>query len=159
MLGVAALGGFGLMLAFAFTGARVEASPIADEVAQEIRAYYLANDPLPETVSPELITGLDMDESGRGYNSEFESVDVETVTAGTINFNGKRLPAAIIKTNITYVNRAAGTRKTLCYFFYQADDDEFQMHRSLALTKCDGSKLSAAETSMAEWKGANDFKP
>jgi hypothetical protein len=97
---------------------------------------------------------------------EFESLSVQTAEQGTINFNGRRIPAIIAKVNIASVNRGAGTRTSGCMLVMEAKDGDFQVYRAINVANCDGSSLSQGgaddsppiDVSEAAWKSRNDFR-
>jgi hypothetical protein len=97
---------------------------------------------------------------------EFESLSVATSEDGTVNFNGRRVPAIIAKVNITSVNRDAGTRTNGCILVMEAKDDDFQVYRDINVTNCNGTLDTQGDTgdgppidvSEAVWKSRNDFR-
>jgi hypothetical protein len=82
-----------------------------------------------------------------------ESVSVTPSVMGTVNFNGRAIPALIAETHITYVNQAQGKRYVgRCLLVYEAADFDFNMIRFLRASACDDAR------SLAVWKQQHDFK-
>ena len=130
---------------------------ITQEIAQEVQGYYANEQHVTLELSAVLLEVGNVLPPPYGGGWEFESLSAETVETGTVQFKDRRLPAAIAKLTLTFVQRVEGTRRTECILVPQADDDEYQVERYLIGTHCDGSRVMDDGMSMDEWKSKSDF--
>jgi hypothetical protein len=101
------------------------------------------------------LTGFFAIEFAAGWELEDTNPVVESITNGTIQFQGRVLPAGQIRARFHFVNRQKGERKTKFVALAAGDDREFDMWRSLSLFDAE----SEAASGVAEWKTKNHFKP
>ncbi|MEX0297613.1 MAG: hypothetical protein AB3N28_00985 [Kordiimonas sp.] len=76
---------------------------------------------------------------------EIEALNSTTVESGTINFNGRRLPAGFVQTTARIVNRSAGKRFSVCVRMGGAIDKSFQVIRTIAFFSCDSNTATHSE--------------
>ena len=79
---------------------------------------------------------------------------LEAAEWGTAKFNGRTLPAAIIRANITITDRLAGERRPTCTVLAAINDQEFKMWRAKEGFMCK-EKLGGE---LADWRSRNEFR-
>lgn len=91
----------------------------------------------------------------RGWEIEDKNPMVESITNGTVQFQGKSLPAGIIRARFKFIDRQAGQRKTEFLAFTAASDKEFGMWRAMSICY----EEAKASSELEAWKTLNSFKP
>ena len=69
--------------------------------------------------------------AGPGFEPLIDTRSVTSHESGTVLFNGRRLPAIIIRVRMEAVNRAEGKHGAACLFFAGVLDREFKVWRGM----------------------------
>jgi hypothetical protein len=105
--------------------------------------------------SPEL-SSFFVAEQMDGYDLDETSPSVVSVENGRMLFNGRSLPAEVLKVSFVSSNRAEGKRRNLCIHAAAGYDDEFKMWRQIVAKKCDGDGV---QERIDGWKAETSFTP
>ena len=82
------------------------------------------------------------------------SPSVTAYSAGTADFNGRRLSAAIVSLNVDLMNRAKGEHRTECLVQTLIDDPGFEMLRGAITKAC---KEKGVDEALKHWKDDHKF--
>lgn len=135
---------------------------IATDIITRIEKFAKNEGDLPSSISYDIIGDMEPSPYGK-YKYEFGSAETEVVESGTARFNDYRIPAAIIRAKITWIDRGEGNKKVTCNLLTEGMDKEFEMYRLVRIMNCDGSSANVSDatgshTNLSEWKSDYDFK-
>lgn len=89
-----------------------------------------------------------------GYSVDDPTPSVAFLENGTVRFNERQIPAAVIKASFVSTNRAEGRRRNVCIHAAAAHDGEFKVWRQFVAKGCD---QPGAQERVDEWKTENGF--
>lgn len=89
-----------------------------------------------------------------GFVVENSAPTFVAMEVGQATWKGKRLPAAIVRVTVPFVNRAAGERRAVCLVQAALHDEEFKMWRGMETFGCEKSELTQA---VQQWRTTNGF--
>jgi hypothetical protein len=89
-----------------------------------------------------------------GFVVENSAPTLVAMEVGQATWNGKRLPAAIVRVTVPFVNRAAGERRAVCLVQAALHDEEFKMWRQMQTWGCQESGLADG---VKQWRTTNGF--
>jgi hypothetical protein len=89
-----------------------------------------------------------------GFEVETPAPTLVAMEVGTASWNGKRLPAAIVRVTVPFMNRSAGQRRDVCLVQAALHDEEFKMWRGMQTFGCQESGLSQ---SLGGWRSTDSF--
>lgn len=90
----------------------------------------------------------------QGFEPESFAATLVATEVGTGTWDGREIPAAIVRATVPFVNKAEGKRRTGCVVFTALHDTEFSMWREMLSFDCDDTGLAAG---VAQWRQSNKF--
>lgn len=89
-----------------------------------------------------------------GFVVENPAPTLVAMEVGQATWNGKRLPAAIVRVTVPFVNRGAGERRAVCLVQAALHDEEFGMWRQMQTFGCQEAGLVEG---LKQWRTTNGF--
>lgn len=100
------------------------------------------------------LSGFFSIELAMGWEIEDVNPVIESITSGTIQTQGRSIPAGIVRARFKFIHRSRGERKQKFILIAGAEDKEFAVWRAV-MTEF---KEEEANTSVEAWKTRNSFQ-